>query len=86
MQLQPDFASKGRPAEAYGLRPAALVSRPPRGRKLERGAELCFFVARRGPFNSGRTDRNVDQILVSDRIDRQTDRQTDGRTDGINKS
>ena len=40
-------------------------------------------------FNSGRTDRNFDQILVSDRIDRQTDRQTDkrtdGRTDGQNK-
>ena len=39
---------------------------------VERGAEQSFFVA-----NSGRTDRNVSQILASDRTDRQTDRQTD---------
>ena len=39
---------------------------------VERGAEQSFFVA-----NSGRTDRNVDQILASDRTDRQKKRQTD---------
>ena len=38
---------------------------------IERGAEQSFFVA-----NSGRTDRNVDQILASDRTGRQTDRHT----------
>ena len=35
------------------------------------------------PFaNSLYSDRKVDQILVSDRKDRQTDRQTDGRKEG----
>ena len=41
---------------------------------VERGADQSFFVA-----NSGRTDRNVDQILGSDRTDRLTDRQTNRR-------
>ena len=39
---------------------------------VECGAEQSFFVA-----NTGRTDRNVSQILASDRTDRQTDTQTD---------
>ena len=43
---------------------------------VERGADQSFFVAH-CCLNSGRTDRNVDQILASDRTDRQTDRQTD---------
>ena len=35
------------------------------------------------PFaNSLYSDRKVDQILVSDRKDRQTDRRTDGRKEG----
>ena len=42
---------------------------------VERGAELSCFV---GPLNLNRTDRKVDQILISDRTDGQTDRQTDG--------
>ena len=55
---------------------------------VERGAELSFFVARplRGPpLNSSRTNRKVDQILVSDRqTDERTDGRTDGRTDALN--
>ena len=40
---------------------------------VERGAEQSFFVAH-CCLNSGRTDRNVDQILASDRTDRQKKR------------
>ena len=43
---------------------------------VERGADQSFFVAH-CCLNSGRTDRNVDQILASDRTDRQKKRQTD---------
>ena len=47
---------------------------------VERGADRSFFVAH-CCLNLGRTDRNVDQILASDRTDRQTDRKTDRKTD-----
>ena len=43
---------------------------------------LLIGVRFADPLNSGRTDRNVDQILASDRTDRQTDRQTDRKTEG----
>ena len=45
---------------------------------VKSGANLVF-VARplRGPLIPERTHKKVDQILVSDRTDRQTDRQTE---------